>query len=62
MQWGREITKDDIDLLVTKNLETTVFVVGSALMAGNYDKAYQQLDLLFYQKGGAGGSTRGLIL
>ena len=47
---GREITKDDIDLLVTKNLETTVFVVGSALMAGNYDKAYQQLDLLFYQK------------
>ena len=33
---GREITKDDIDLLVTKNLETTVFVLGSALMAGNY--------------------------
>ena len=35
---------------ITKNLETTVFVLGSALMAGNYDKAYQQLDLLFYQK------------
>lgn len=47
---GREITMDDIDLLVTKNLETTVFVLGNALMAGNYDKAYQQLDLLFYQK------------
>ena len=47
---GREITMDDIDLLVTKNLETTVFVLGNALMVGNYDKAYQQLDLLFYQK------------
>ncbi len=47
---GREITKEDIDLLVTKNLETTVFVLGNALMSGNYDRAYQQLDLLFYQK------------
>lgn len=46
----REITQEDIELLVTKNLETTVFVLGNALMAGNYDRAYQQLDLLFYQK------------
>ena len=46
----REITEEDINLLVTQNLETTVFVLGNALMAGNYDKAYQQLDLLFYQK------------
>ena len=40
---GREITKDDIDLLVTKKSGNYSFVLGAALMAGNYDKAYQQL-------------------
>lgn len=46
----REITRDDISRVVTQNLETTVFVLSKALMAGDYDKAYRQLDLLFYQR------------
>lgn len=46
----REITPQDVELVVTKNLETTVFVLSKALIAGEYDRAYQQLDLLFYQR------------
>ncbi|MCI9272704.1 MAG: DNA polymerase III subunit delta [Clostridiales bacterium] len=46
----REITLEDIQSVVTQNLETTVFVLSKALMAGDFDKAYQQLDLLFYQR------------
>lgn len=45
-----EVTEQDIDLLITKNLETTVFVLSNALMSGDYNKAYKQLDLLFYQR------------
>lgn len=47
---GREITVQDIEAVVTKNLETTVFVLSNALLAGEYDRAYRQLDLLFYQR------------
>ena len=47
---GREITRQDIDQVVTQNLETTVFVLSKALVAGRYDQAYRQLDLLLYQK------------
>ena len=43
------ITRETIDRLATRNLETTVFMLGKAIVAGNYDKAYQVLDLLFYQ-------------
>lgn len=43
------ITREVIDKLATRNLETTVFMLGKAIVAGNYDKAYQVLDLLFYQ-------------
>lgn len=46
----REITREDIQQVVTQNLETTVFVLSKALMAGDFVKAYQQLDLLFYQR------------
>ena len=35
--------------MVTKNLETTVFLLSKALVAGNYEKAYELLDLLFGQ-------------
>lgn len=44
-----EITKQIIDQVVVKNLETTVFILAKALIAGEYEKAYKGLDLLFYQ-------------
>ena len=44
-----EITAALIDRLVTKNLEANVFALGKAIIAGEYDKAYRVLDLLFYQ-------------
>lgn len=47
---GNEITSDIIDTVVTKNLETTVFALSDAIIANNYNKAYKQLNLLFYQK------------
>ncbi len=45
-----EITEQDIDRIITKNLETTVFVLSNALANGDYAKAYTQLDILMYQK------------
>lgn len=45
-----EITEEQIDQIITKNLETTVFLLSKAVAAGEYKKAYRQLDLLFYQK------------
>lgn len=45
-----EITRSQMEQVVTKNLETTVFVLARALLSGNYDKAYQMLDLLFAQR------------
>ena len=44
-----EITRQHIEQMVTKNLETTVFLLSKALVAGNYEKAYEILDLLFAQ-------------
>lgn len=44
-----EITTQIIDQVVVKNLETTVFILAKALIAGEYEKAYKGLDLLFYQ-------------
>lgn len=46
---GKEITRREIDQLVTKNYETTVFMLSRAILARQYDKAYSILDLLFYQ-------------
>ncbi len=44
-----EITAQVIDLIVVKNLETRVYDLSKAIIAGEYDKAYGVLDLLFYQ-------------
>lgn len=44
-----EITKQTVDGLTTKNLETRVFDLSRALLAGSYDKAYSILNQLFYQ-------------
>lgn len=46
---GSEITDEQIETLVTKNLETTVFLLSNALVRGDYSKAYGLLDLLLYQ-------------
>lgn len=44
-----EITAQTIDRLVVKNLEARVYDLSKAVLAGEYDKAYGILDLLFYQ-------------
>nr|WP_255575723.1 DNA polymerase III subunit delta [Caproiciproducens faecalis] len=43
------ISAQTIDALVVKNLETRVYDLSKAIIAGQYDKAYGILDLLFYQ-------------
>jgi DNA polymerase III, delta subunit len=47
---GNEITFEIIDKLVTKNMETTVFMLSAALVLGEYEKAHRLMDLLFYQR------------
>ncbi len=44
-----EITADMVEDLVPKTMETTVFLMSNALVAGNYEKAYSLLDTLLYQ-------------
>ncbi|MEG1427722.1 MAG: DNA polymerase III subunit delta [Oscillospiraceae bacterium] len=44
----REITGEDVEELVTKNLETTVFILAKSMISGNYARAYELLDILFY--------------
>jgi DNA polymerase-3 subunit delta len=44
-----EITMQLIDQMVVRNLETKVYDLSKAIIAGEYDKAYGVLDLLFYQ-------------
>ncbi|MFI3205791.1 MAG: DNA polymerase III subunit delta [Clostridia bacterium] len=46
----REITADDIEKLVVKNLDTTVFILIKAIVANNYSRAYSLLNLLFENK------------
>ena len=45
-----EITRKTIDLVAVRNMETTVFLLAKALVAGDSEKSYRLLDLLFYQK------------
>lgn len=45
-----EITGQMIEELVAKSMETTVFLLAKALVAGNYETAYGLLDVLFYQR------------
>ncbi len=47
---GEEITLEDIEKLSTVNLETKIFALSDAVLNGNGDKAYNTLDLLFYQR------------
>lgn len=44
-----EITAQIVDQIVVKNLDTKVYDLSKAIIAGEYDKAYNVLDLLFYQ-------------
>lgn len=44
---GAEITRDMLEKLVTKNLETTAFLLSDALVGGYYEKAYQLMHQLF---------------
>lgn len=44
-----EITREHVEELVSKSVETTVFLMANALVAGNHEKAYLLLDQLFYQ-------------
>ena len=43
---GGEITAEQVEKTVTKNMETTVFLLSNALVRGDYSKAYALLDLL----------------
>ncbi len=47
---GGEITLDMIDMLVHINLETKVYYMADDIIADNLEKAYRELDILFYQK------------
>lgn len=47
---GEEVTLSDIEKLATVNLESRIFDLSDAVLAGNGDKAFRVLDLLFYQK------------
>lgn len=47
---GGEITQEHIDLLITKNLESSVFDLSKAVVAHDSVNAFKVLDMLFYQK------------
>ena len=44
-----EITREMVEDMVPKSTETTVFLLANALVAGDYEKAYGLLHVLFYQ-------------
>lgn len=48
-QGQTEITPALVEEVTPKSAETTVFMMVNALVAGQYEKAYSLLDLLFYQ-------------
>lgn len=47
---AEEVSVEDIDKLATVNLESRIFDLSDAVLAGNSQKAFNVLDLLFYQK------------
>ncbi len=47
---GEEVTIEDIEALATVNLETKIFTLSDAVLNGNGQKAFNTLDLLFYQR------------
>ena len=46
----REITKKDIDTVAVRSLEATAFTLTKFLISGNFDKAYEALDTLYFLK------------
>ena len=47
---SEEVSLDDINKLATVNLESRIFDLSDAVLAGNGEKAFRVLDSLFYQK------------
>lgn len=47
---GEEVSLSDIDKLAAVNLESRIFDLSDAVLQGNGQKAFQVLDLLFYQR------------
>ncbi len=47
---GGEITKENVDMLVTKNLESSVFDLSKAVVYHDSTTAFKVLDRLFYQR------------
>ncbi len=47
---GGQITETHIEKLVTKRLEANIFNLTDAIIAGDSNKAYEIIDVLFYQK------------
>lgn len=47
---GGEITSEIIENMVPKSIETTVFMLSNALLAGKYEQAYRYIDDLFKTK------------
>lgn len=47
---GEEVTLDDINTLATVNLEAKIFSLSDAVLNGNGQKAFEILDILFYQR------------
>ncbi len=45
-----EVTKKSIDAVAVKSLEATTFNLSKALVSGDFDKAYEMLDILFFRK------------
>ncbi len=45
---NREISLDDMELLVSKSVEATVFELSKCILASNFAKSYEILDKLFY--------------
>ncbi len=47
---GGEITENEIDMLVTKNMEASIYDLSKAVISGNAAKAFKLVDRLIYQK------------
>lgn len=47
---GSEITSDAINSVTVENFEANVFELTKAIMAQNYDRAFEVLDILFFKK------------
>ncbi len=55
---GEEISADDIEKLASVTLESKVFALSDSVLNGNAQKAYNTLDILFYQQEKSGDMLR----